>query len=179
MPLPARLAGTALALLTCFVLWGMWRPDRGGPEDLRIRAEVQERADGLLELRLAWQWDDPIRLALGRRDEELLAVSFDTRELLFEAEEASYGVGASGENMGLLERVAGFNGARRFFVIPHGRDGEARVLLRPTGQGDGGERLIHIHTVVDPDLGPSAVREMLVTAPADHGEGTRYAGFET
>lgn len=164
MTVPAKLARTALALLTCLFLWGMWRPDRGGPEDLRIRAKVEERADGLLELRLAGQWDDPIRLALGWRHEELLAVSFDTRELLFEAEEASY---------------VGFNGARRFFVVPRGRDGEARVLLRPTGRGDGGERLIRIHAVVDPGQGASAVREMLVTAPTPHGEGTRPAGFET
>lgn len=179
MTLPAKMARTVVALLTCLFLWGMWRPDRGGPEDLRIRAEVEERADGLLELRLAWQWDDPTRLALGRAPEELLAVSFDTRELLFESEEASYGVGASGENLNLLERVVGFNGARRFFVVPQGRDGEARVLLRPTGRGDGGERLIRIHTVVDSGQGASAVREMLVTAPTPHREGTHHPGFET
>ncbi|MFZ5815486.1 MAG: hypothetical protein ACOY93_09330 [Bacillota bacterium] len=130
-----------------------------------MRAEVEERADGLLELRLVWHWDDPLSLELGPRREELLAVSFDTRELLFESEEASYGVGVNGESLSLLQQVAGFNGARRFFVVPQGRDGRARVVLRPTRREGGSHGLIQIHAVVDPDQGEAAVRELLVATP--------------
>lgn len=165
MRLPARVAVAGVALLTCLFALGMLKPERRGPEHLQVHAEFAERDDGLLELHLAWQWDEAGRLALLPKREETLAVSFDTRLLLFEAEEASYGVGVSGESLHLLEAISGFNGARRFYVVPEGRNGEARVVLRPTGADEGGDPNIHIHTVVDPERGEAAVREMLVTAP--------------
>lgn len=179
MTLPARLTATALALLMLLLITTMWKMDGRGPEDLQVQAEFVEREDGLLELHLSWQWDEPIRLQVGRVKEELLAVSFDTRELLFEAEEASYGVGANGDSISLLEQVAGFNGARRFYVVPQGRDGEARVLLRPTVRSGLAERQIRIHTVVDPGQGEAAVREMMVMAPAPGGAGTDEYRSET
>lgn len=157
----------------------MLRPERQGPEHLQVRAEVEERDDGLVELHLAWEWDGMRRLALLSGGEEYLAVSFDTRTLLFEWEEASYGVGVSGESLRLLEQVAGFNGARRFYVAPRGRNGEARVLLRPTHRENGGDQSIRVHTVVDPGQGEAAVRELVIVAPELAGGGTRHVGSET
>jgi hypothetical protein len=158
---------------------GMLKPDRRGLEDLQVRAEVAEREDGLLELHLTWRWEGRTPLpSLQPRHDELLSVSFDTRRLLFEEEQASYGVGASGELMGLLEETAGFNGARRLYVAPVGEDGEARVLLRPIGEAEAGDPFIRIHAVAASRRGGAAIREMLVMPPAFRGEGTRDPGSE-
>lgn len=177
MRVPAKLAAAALAFLVCLCALGMLRPERRGLEELHVDALLEEREDGLLELRLTWRWDRPGRELLPGR-EELLAVSFDTRTWLFESEEASYGVGVGGESLQLLDRVAGFNGARRFYVVPDGQDGKARVLLRPAG-GSGGDPVIQIHAVVDPAQGAEAVWEMTVRAPDLAREGTEGPHSET
>ncbi len=176
MRLRTRLAAVTLLILTCagVILFGLPATSRAGPESLQVEAAVAAREDGLLELRLSWSWNLPSRFS-WRTQEELLAVDFDTRELLFEAEEATYGVGANGENLNLLERVAGLHGARRLFVVPEGRDGEARLILRPTGQMVTRGGLIRVHTVVDPALGPGAIHEMQVSAwPGAGGHAGNY-----
>lgn len=102
-------------------------------------------------------------------------MDFDTRDLLFEAEEASYGVGANGESLRLLERVAGIHGTRRLFVVPAGRDGEARVLFRPSDRLDDRGGLIRVHTVVDPERGEDAIWQMQVVArPGSGGQAGNY-----
>ncbi len=130
---PARTIGLGLAFMLCagaFLLWGA-APGRAAGDRLHVTSAARRTASGLVELRISWRWEDPSRKGGWGAREELLAVSFDTRTLVFESEEAPLGRGASGDRLRRLEEVAGPDGARRLFVIPEGEHGYVRIRFRP------------------------------------------------
>jgi hypothetical protein len=105
------------------------RPGRAAAENLRVQTLVDNHGEWV-ELRVSWRWDLPVTdLAKGAR-EHLLAVSYDTRKMVLEAEEAPLGRGADGETLRRLEKEVGVDGARRHFVIPEGEDGAVALRFR-------------------------------------------------
>lgn len=129
---PNRRVAMGLLLMLCvglLILWGA-QPSRAAAQSLQVTAVIEPLEEGLTELVIRWSWLPTSPLRRGQPREHLLAVSYDTQILLFEAETASAGVGANGDALGRLQRIAGPNGARRLFVLPDGVDGEVRLRLR-------------------------------------------------
>jgi hypothetical protein len=98
---------------------------------LAVTSSSQWLEDGEIELIVRWQWaPQQVGSSLGRR-EELLAVSFDTKSLVWLGEEAPLGRGARGEALRRLDLAAGPDGARRLFSLPVGQDGYVRLRFLP------------------------------------------------
>lgn len=129
---PNRRVALGLLLILCVGLLSLWgaQPGRAAARSLHVTAVIESMEEGQTELAIRWHWlpSGPLRRAQPR--EHLLAVSFDTRIIIFEAETASAGVGSNGGALARLQRVAGPNGARRLFVLPEGADGEVHLRLR-------------------------------------------------
>lgn len=130
---PAKPVLMGLLVLLCATSLTLWsgRPNRAAARSMHLESEAAWTGDGEMELWIRWRWEPPAEGQSPGGRAHLLAVSFETRELLFVLEEAPAGVGANGEPLGRLQRLAGPNGARRLFVVPEGEDGYVRVRLRP------------------------------------------------
>lgn len=134
----AKRVGIWLAVLLCAAILGGWgdQTGRAAAGELQVESRALRNAAGQVELTIAWHWTEPPPKRFWRSGEQLLAVSFDTRDLVFVREEAPLGVGAEGDYLRRLEQVAGADGARRLFVIPEGADGYVRVYFVPKGPED-------------------------------------------
>lgn len=138
-------------------------PGRAEANDLQLSAVTVRGADGVVELHVSWRWNPEARRGWRPR-EQLLAVSFDTRRLVFESEEAALGTGATGELLMRLEAVAGADGARRLFVIPEGQDGRVVVRFRPVYPGTTAEGA-QLRICVVSDTGSPALLEEIRISP--------------
>jgi hypothetical protein len=139
----------------------------GRPADaanVSVSPVIRRTGPEQVELEIRWSWTGARpRSWLGRQD-RLLAVSFDTRHLVMEAEEAPAGKGGDGDFVKQLGKVAGPDGARRLFVIPEGEDGGVRLLFRSTNPDEDPAGLpLRIYVVLAPPDGP--VRVQTVESP--------------
>ncbi|HLO04344.1 MAG TPA: hypothetical protein VK191_14625 [Symbiobacteriaceae bacterium] len=166
------LLGSVLLLmgltLPAALQWGRWATVEGGAilaplavarrspalaSSLAINPVVRRASAEQVELEVSWAWSGGGAHSWFGKQDRLLAVSFDTQQLVMEQEEAPAGKGGYGPYLKQLGEVAGQDGARRLFVIPEGEDGRVRLLFRS----------------VDPAVDPSGVplRIYLVTGPPD------------
>jgi len=104
-------------------------------ESLQVTTVADQSANGAISLHVSWHWNPPAERRGWRAREELLAVSFDTRALVWVQEQASAGTGARGGTLRKLEQAAGPDGARRLFVIHEGQDGHATLEFLPKYPG--------------------------------------------
>jgi hypothetical protein len=132
--------------------------------DVSVSPVIRRSGPEQVELEIRWSWSSARpRFWLGRQD-RLLAVSFDTRHLVMEAEEAPAGKGGDGDFVKQLGKVAGPDGARRLFVIPEGEDGGVRLLFRSTNPDEEPVGLpVQIYVVLAPPDGP--VRVQTIESP--------------
>lgn len=134
---PAKVMALGLAVLICVgaLLLMEGAPERAAAESLQVTTVASATMDGHIALRISWRWDPPAGKRSWRAGEELLAVSFDTRALVWVSEQAPSGTGTEGGVLRKLEAVAGADGARRFFVIPEGEDGHVTLQFQPKYPG--------------------------------------------
>lgn len=131
------LFGLVLAVCVGSILLGLVRPGIATADQIRVTAVAVEGDPEQIELHVAWQWNPTLRRRLWRSSprEELLAVSFDTSNLVFESAHAPAGVGAHGGALAILDRQVGLDGSRQLFVIREGEDGNVTVRFRSVWPG--------------------------------------------
>lgn len=154
------LIGSVLLLLglalPAALQWG--RPAEAS--SLAINPVVRRAGDEQVELEVSWVWQGKNLLSWFRKQDRLLAVSFDTQQLVMEQEDAPAGKGGYGPYIQQLGEVAGLDGARRLFVIPEGEDGRVRLLFRSVDPAiDPAGAPLRIYLVTGPPDGPVYVEE--------------------
>lgn len=136
--------------------WG--RPAMAG--QLEVSPVVRRASSDQVELEVTWAWNSKGRWPWSSKEDRLLAVSFDTRQLVMEQEEAPAGKGGYGPYVEQLGAIAVEDGARRLFTIPEGRDGRVRLLFHTVDPaGDPAGVPLRIYVVTNPPYGPVEVRE--------------------
>lgn len=146
------LYGLALAICASSILLGLVRPGIATADQIQVTAVAVGGDPDLIELHVAWQWNSTVRRYLWRSTprEELLAVSFDTRNLVFESAHAPAGVGAHGGALAILDRQVGLDGSRQLFVIREGEDGNVTVRFRTVWPGGSDVRSpLRVHMVIN------------------------------
>lgn len=164
---PAKWMALALTFLICagVLTLGILQPGRAAADDLQVSAAVVQTAGDKVELRIAWRWNPPVQRRGWRGREELLAVSFDTRRLVFESDVAPAGRGATGETLRRLEEAAGPDGARRLYTIPSGEDGSVVVRFRSVRPGAAAMgATLRVHVVFGTPSGPGWIKEIQAIA---------------
>lgn len=127
---------------------------------LAINPVVRMTGEEQVELEVSWAWQGRGLLSWFGKQDRLLAVSFDTQQLVMEQEEAPAGKGGYGPYIKQLGEVAGQDGARRLFVIPEGEDGRVRLLFRSVDPAvDPKGAPLRIYLVTGPPNGPVYVQE--------------------
>ncbi len=131
------LFGLVLAVCIGSILLGLLRPGIAAADQIRVTAVAVGGDPDQIELHVAWQWNAPTRRRMWRPTprEELLAISFDNRNLVFESAHAPAGVGANGGALAILDRQVGPDGSRQLFVIREGEDGNVTVRFRAAWPG--------------------------------------------
>ncbi|HWH71141.1 MAG TPA: hypothetical protein VNT26_17270, partial [Candidatus Sulfotelmatobacter sp.] len=86
----------ALIIVGALFLLGS-QPERAAAESLQVTTVTDRSADGGIDLHISWRWEPPAGKRSWGSGEELLAVSFDTRALVWVSEKAPSGTGARGE----------------------------------------------------------------------------------
>lgn len=151
---PAKVLALGLAVMLCMGVFLLLegRPRRAAAESLEVVTVAERNAAGQVELHIAWKWNPPSSGGRGWGSREhLLAVSFDTRSLVWGGEEAPGGRGAYGHTLKRLEQFAGSDGSRRLFVIPDGEDGYVRLQFRSKVPGsDPVGEPFRVYVVYDP-----------------------------
>jgi hypothetical protein len=136
--------------------WG--RPALAG--SLEVSPVVRRASTEQVELEVTWAWNGKGSRSWFGKQDRLLAVSFDTRQLVMEQEEAPAGKGGYGPYIAQLGAVAGEDGARRLFVIPDGEDGRVRLLFHTVDPAvDPAGVPLRIYVVTSPPHGPVQVKE--------------------
>ena len=164
----AKRVGIWLAVLLCAAVLGGWgdQTGRAAAGELQVESRAERNGTGQVELTIAWHWTEPPPRRLWRSREQLLAVSFDTHDLVFLREEAPLGVGAGGDYLRRLEQAAGSDGARRLFVIPEGTDGFVRVYFIPRWPDAVGSTLpFRVYVVSHPESPDVWMEETNLLAP--------------
>lgn len=162
---PAKAVVLGLAVLICVgtLALGILRPGRAAADDLDVTALVVQSTGDQVELHLTWHWSSPSRS--GNRRHELLAVTFDTRRLVFDSDEAPAGRGSSGALLRRLEQLTGPDGARLTYVIPNGKDGTVVVRFRSVHPGlPASGSPIRIHVLLDSGNPSGWAREIPASA---------------
>jgi len=165
---PARLIALGLSVLVCAgtLALAILHPGKAAAEDLQVSALVVRDGTDRVELRIAWSWVPPAdgRGTSGR--EELLAVSFDPRRLVFDSDAAPAGRGANGEMLRRLERAAGPDGTRRLYVMQGGVDGTVTLRFRSVWPGlPTAGAPFRVHVLFGLPTGVVMVKEIDVIAP--------------
>lgn len=136
--------------------WG--RPAQAS--SLAINPVVRRAGAEQVELEVTWAWQSRSPLSWFGKQDRLLAVSFDTQQLVMEQEDAPAGKGGYGPYLKQLGEVAGQDGSRRLFVIPEGEDGRVRLLFRSVDPAvDPAGVALRIYLVTGPPNGPVYVEE--------------------
>lgn len=164
---PPRLAALGIGLILCAsaLAFGLPGPEAAAAEELQMSAAFVRRAPDEAELQISWRWNLSGTRVHGER-EHLLAVTFDTRQVVFLGDEALEGRGATGLLLKRLEGRVGPDGARRLYVVPEGRDGRVSVRFRSPYPGrSAAGAAIRVHLVLDGATGESGFREIDLTYP--------------
>jgi len=159
------LFGLLLAVCAGSILMGLVRPGIATADQLRVTAVAVEGDPDQIELYVAWQWNATVRRKIWRSSprEELLAISFDTSNLVFESSHAPTGVGAHGEALAILNRQAGLDGSRQLFVIREGEDGYLTVRFRAVWPGAVGvSSPLRVHLVINSSGARVRTQEVLI-----------------
>lgn len=128
--------------------------------ELAINPVVRRAGEEQVELEVSWAWIGGGARSWFGKQERLLAVSFDTHQLVMEFEEAPAGKGGDGAYIRQLGALAGPDGARRLFVIPEGEDGRVRLLFRSVQPGvDPSGAPLRIYLMTGAPDGPVQVQE--------------------
>jgi len=136
-PLKLCLFGLVLTVCIGSILLGLVRPGIATADQVKLRAVAIGGDPDTIELHVEWEWTATARRQPWRSTprEELLAVSYDTRSLVYESVHAPAGVGAYGEALAILDRQVGLDGSRQLYVIREGEDGKVTVRFRAIWPG--------------------------------------------
>lgn len=164
---PPKLAALGVGLVLCAstLAFGFPGPEAAAAEELQMSAAMVRRAPEEAELQISWRWSSSGLQAHGER-EHLLAVTFDTRQMIFLSDEAPGGRGTRGPLLKRLERLVGPDGARRLYVVREGRDGVVTVRFRPPYPGKSATGApVRVHLVMDGAGYEGGYREIDLTYP--------------
>lgn len=152
-----------MAMLICAgtVALGLLNPGRAAAEDLNVSARFVQTGGNQAELHIAWRWVPPQNRRMTATRRSLVAVSFDTRRLVFDSDRTTGLHGADGALLEQLDRAVGIDGARRLYEIEPGEDGEAVLRFRSVWPDmDTAGSTVRIHVLIAEPGEPARLREL-------------------